>query len=317
MRTLFPAIRPYHFEHIAVGQGHQLYTEQCGNPDGLPVLFIHGGPGGGITQRDRQFFDPERYRIILFDQRGAGQSLPHAALTDNTTDHLIADIETIRRHLGIRQWVLFGGSWGSTLALAYAQQHPATVLAMILRGIFLCRREDIQWFYQHGASRIFAEHWQDFLAPIPVSEQRDLLGAYYRRLTGDNELERMAAAKAWSIWEGRCAALKHNADIVSRLADPHTALAMARIEAHYFFHQAFLTERPLLDHCQPLADIPGYIVHGRYDMVCPVDQAIALHRTWPLAQLAIVNDAGHAASEPGIVDALLHATERVADSFYR
>lgn len=317
MRCLFPAIRPYARERLVVGDGHQLYLEQCGNPDGLPVLFIHGGPGAGITQRDRQFFDPERYRVILFDQRGAGQSQPHASLAANTTDHLIADIEQIRHQLGISQWVLFGGSWGSTLALAYAQTHPAAVIAMVLRGIFLCRDEDIAWFYQCGASRIFAEHWRDFLAPIPLAEQHDLLSAYYRRLTASNELERMAAAKAWSIWEGRCAALKHNPEIVGRLADPHLALAMARIEAHYFYHRAFLDQRPLLHHCQQLADIPGYIVHGRYDMVCPVDQAIALQQAWPVAQLAIVNDAGHASSEPGIVDALIHATERIADRFYR
>ncbi len=312
MRSLYPEIKPYAQHRLAVDPPHELYIEECGNPDGLPVLVVHGGPGGGCEEYYRRFFDAERFRIILFDQRGAGRSTPLAELGGNTTGQLVDDIERIRGLLGIRQWLLFGGSWGSTLALVYAQAHPARVLGLVLRGIFLCRPEDIQWFYQQGASRIFPDYWQEFLAPIPVAERDDLVGAYYRRLTSSNELEQIQAAKAWSVWEGRCATLHPNPRVVEHFGHPHVAIALARIECHYFMNQAFLEPGQILRDAGRLAGIPGVIVHGRYDMVCPLDNALALSERWPDAELRIIRDAGHSASEPAIVDALIHGVEEVA-----
>jgi proline iminopeptidase len=308
----FPDIRPYKTQFIAVTAPHQLYVEESGNPDGIPVLFIHGGPGGGTAVTDRCFFDPEKYRIILFDQRGAGRSTPHALLDNNNTAALIDDIETIRAALDIERWVVFGGSWGSTLGLLYAQQYPQLILGLILRGIFLCRDEDINWFYQDGAGRIFPEYWQQYSQVIPESERGDMVAAFYRRLTGDNDFERMAAAKAWSIWEGRCATLSSNNEVVERFANPHMAIAMARIEAHYFINKAFIAPNQIIDNAHLLKDIPGTIVHGRYDMVCPVNQAIALSEAWPSAKLHIIGDAGHSSSERGTTDALVRATNRLA-----
>ena len=308
----FPDIRPYKTQFIAVTAPHQLYVEESGNPDGIPVLFIHGGPGGGTAVTDRCFFDPEKYRIILFDQRGAGRSTPHALLDNNNTAALIEDIETIRAALDIQRWVVFGGSWGSTLGLLYAQQYPQLILGLILRGIFLCRDEDINWFYQDGAGRIFPEYWQQYSQVIPESERGDMVAAFYRRLTGDNDFERMAAAKAWSIWEGRCATLSSNNEVVERFANPHMAIAMARIEAHYFINKAFIAPNQIIDNAHLLKDIPGTIVHGRYDMVCPVNQAIALSEAWPSAKLHIIGDAGHSSSERGTTDALVRATNRLA-----
>ena len=308
----FPDIRPYKTQFIAVTAPHQLYIEESGNPDGIAVLFVHGGPGGGTTVTDRCFFDPEKYRIILFDQRGSGRSTPHALLDDNHTSALIEDIEIIRTALKIERWVVFGGSWGSTLGLLYAQQHTERVLGLILRGIFLCRDEDINWFYQDGAGRIFPEYWQQYSQVIPQEERGDMVAAFYRRLTGENELERMAAAKAWSIWEGRCATLHNNNDVVERFANPHMAMAMARIEAHYFINKAFLAPNQIIDNADKLKDIPGTIVHGRYDMVCPVNQAVALSEAWPSAKLEIIPDAGHSSGERGITDALVRATSRLA-----
>ena len=276
MRKAFPAIRPYSTQTIAVTEPHQLYIEESGNPEGIPVLFVHGGPGGGTRQTDRCFFDPDKYRIILFDQRGSGQSKPHASLQDNNTEALIADIEVIRTTLGIERWVIFGGSWGSTLGLVYAQTYPGLVLGLILRGIFLCRDEDIQWFYQYGASQVFPDYWQQYMQVIPEAERGDMLRAYYARLTGDNEIERMAAAKAWSVWEGRCATLHANDALVDHFANPHMAMAMARIEAHFFVNKAFLEPNQIINNAHRLKDIPGTIVHGRYDMVCPVNQAFEL-----------------------------------------
>lgn len=309
MRTFYPRIKPYATHELAAGDIHVLYIEESGNPSGVPVLFVHGGPGGGCTENDRRFFDPEKYRIILFDQRGSGRSTPHAELTANDTNHLVGDIEKIRKFLIVEQWVLFGGSWGSTLSLIYAQRYPENVRGMILRGIFLCRQEDIQWFYQDGASQIFPDYWQDFLAPIPWAERGDLLTAYYQRLVGDNELVRMAAAKAWSVWEGRCASLNPNPDLVGHLGSPHTALAMARIEAHYFMNNSFLEDNEILAGMEVLKNISGVIVHGRYDMVCPVKQAFELHDAWDGAVLNIIRDAGHASSEPGTLAALVQATD--------
>ena len=312
MRKAFPAIRPYSTQSIAVTEPHQLYIEESGNPEGIPVLFVHGGPGGGTRQTDRCFFDPDKYRIILFDQRGSGQSKPHASLEDNNTAALVADIDVIRTTLGIERWVIFGGSWGSTLGLIYAQTYPGLVLGLILRGIFLCRDEDIQWFYQYGASQVFPDYWQQYMQIIPEAERGDMLQAYYARLTGDNEIERMAAAKAWSVWEGRCATLHANDALVDHFANPHMAMAMARIEAHFFINKAFLEPNQIINNAHRLKDIPGTIVHGRYDMVCPVNQAFDLSHAWPEAKLKIIADAGHSSSEPGTTDALLCATEQLA-----
>ena len=313
MPELYPDIDPFRTHRLAVEPPHELYLEECGSADGIPVLFLHGGPGSGCEPYHRRFFDPARYRIILFDQRGCGRSTPYAELQGNTTGALVADIEAIRKHLGIGRWLVFGGSWGSTLALAYGQAHPQQVIGLILRGIFLCREREIQWFYQGGAGRIFPDYWQDFLAPIPEAERGDLVAAYHRRLTGDNELARLAAAKAWSIWEGRSASLLPNESIVSHLGSPHTALSMARIECHYFVNRAFLEPDQLLREMPRIAHIPGLIVHGRYDLICPLENAWELHRTWPGSELKIIPDAGHAASEPGIRAALVEASDRFAE----
>ncbi len=313
MRILYPEIGHNHEYYLEVGQGHTLYVEESGNPNGIPVLFVHGGPGGGCGPVHRRYFNPERYRIILFDQRGCGRSTPHATLDDNTTSNLVADMERIREFLSIEQWLLFGGSWGSTLSLVYAETHPERTLGLILRGIFLCRDQDIQWFYQQGASALFPDYWQDYLALIPTEEHGDLLGAYYQRLTSNNELAQMQAAKAWSIWEGRCSTLTPNPSVVDHFGDPHFALAMARIEAHYFIHKAFLEPDQILRDADQLTDIPITIVHGRYDMVCPLEQAWALQQAAPHAELHIVREAGHSALEPGIIDNLVHATDRFAE----
>jgi proline iminopeptidase len=291
---------------------HTLYVEECGNPKGIPAVFLHGGPGAGCEAGHRRFFDPALYRIVLFDQRGSGRSVPHADLRDNTTWDLVADCERIRTKLGIERWLVFGGSWGSTLALAYAQTHPERVLALVLRGVFLCREAEIRWFYQEGANWVFPDWWEDFLAPIPEAERGDLLHAYHRRLTGADELARMAAAKAWSIWEGRTATLLANPDVQAHFADPHVALSLARIECHYFVHQAFLKPDQLLHDAHRLAGIPGVIVQGRYDIICPLRSAWDLHGAWPTADLQIIPDAGHAAFEPGIRAALVAATDRFA-----
>ncbi len=312
MEVLFPDIRPYVTHSLAVDAPHMLHIEECGIPEGLPVVFVHGGPGSGCEDYHRRFFDPEVYRIILFDQRGAGRSTPHAELGGNTSQALVADMEAIREHLGIEQWVLFGGSWGSTLALLYAETHPERVLGLILRGIFLCRKREIDWFYQEGASRIFADAWQEFLRPIPQVERHDMVSAYYKRLTGDDELARLAAAKAWSIWEGRTATLKQSKTVLDHFGSTHTALSLARIECHYFINNSFLEDNQLLRDAHKLKDIPGVIVQGRYDVVCPMESAWELHKAWPEAEFTIVADAGHAASEPGIVHALVKATRSMS-----
>lgn len=312
MRTHYPAIAPYESHEIPVSEQHTLYVEECGNRDGLPVLFVHGGPGAGCSPSDRSFFNPELYRIILFDQRGSGRSLPHASLEQNTTQDLIADIELIREQLKVEQWMMFGGSWGSTLSLLYAQNHPARVSAMVLRGIFLCRKEDIDWFYQLGASAIFPDHWADFVAPIEAADRNNMLSAYHKHLTSEDELDRIRAARAWSIWEARCATLHPNNHIVERLGSAHVAMAMARIEAHYFINNCFVTDNQILDNVEALADIPAIAVHGRYDVVCPVKQAFDLQSAWPELKLEIIRDSGHASSEPGTVDALVKATDEMA-----
>jgi len=305
---LFPAIQPGQTFHLRVSPEHELYVEECGNKEGVPIVFLHGGPGGSCEPAHRRYFDPERYRIILFDQRGCGKSHPHASLQNNTTQDLIEDLEKIRHHLAIEKWVVFGGSWGSTLGLAYAESHPERVLGLILRGIFLCRQQDIDWFYQGGAARLFPDAWADFVAPIPEDERAHLVQAYYRRLTSDNEIERMAAAKAWSVWEGSTATLQTNNSVMCYFSDPHIALSIARIESHYFINNSFMRENQLLEDAHKLKDIPGFIVHGRYDVICPIDQAFALHEQWPNAQLKVISNAGHAVSESGISKALVDST---------
>ena len=312
MRQLFNAIEPYASHTLPVSDVHRLHVEECGRPDGLPVVFVHGGPGAGCEPWHRQFFDPDVYRIILFDQRGCGRSVPHAELTGNNTGALVADMEAIRNLLGIERWVVFGGSWGSTLGLVYAETHPERVLGLILRGIFLCRPRDIHWFYQEGASYLLPERWEEYVAPVPEEERTDLVGAYYRRLTGSDEISRMAAAKAWSLWEAHASNLLPKPAVVNHFGNPHTALSLARIECHYFMHDSFLEPDQILKHAGRLAGIPGVIVHGRYDVVCPAEQAWALHRAWPEAHLHMIADAGHSALEPGIVDALVTATVEMA-----
>jgi len=311
MLNLYPDIKPYATHRLAVDAPHELYFEESGNPEGMPVLFVHGGPGAGCEDYHRRFFDAERFRIILMDQRGAGRSTPLAELEGNSTDKLVQDMEAVRMFLGVDRWLLFGGSWGSTLSLVYAQAHTERVLGLVLRGIFLCRPRDIAWFYQDGASRVFPDYWQEFEAQIPESEREDMVSAYYRRLTSKNELEQIQAAKAWSIWEGRCATLHPNPRVVEHFGHPHVAIALARIECHYFMNSSFLEHDQIIRDACKLRDIPGIIVHGRYDMVCPLDNALALSKAWPEADLRIIRDAGHSASEPAIVDALIRGVDEV------
>ena len=313
MRPLFPEILPYNDFYIKVDDMHELYVEECGNPDGIPAIFVHGGPGAGCEPWHRQFFDPEVYRIVLFDQRGAGRSRPHASLENNTTAHLVADMEQIREHLAIKKWLVFGGSWGSTLALVYAQSHSQRVSGLILRGIFLCRPKEIRWFYQEGANRIFPDYWEAFIEHIPENERDDLVKAHHKRLVGDDEVARMACAKAWSTWEGRTSNLHQKKSVVDFFGSAHTALSLARIEAHYFVNNSFLEQNQILKNTGSLKDIPGVIVHGRYDIVCPIESAWELHQAWPDSKLDIIGDAGHSASEPGIVNALIRATDEAAE----
>jgi proline iminopeptidase len=315
MNRLYPPVEPFRTHSVSVSQGYHLYVEECGRPDGLPVVFVHGGPGAGCEPYHRQFFNPDIYRIILFDQRGCGRSLPHAGLVGNTTQALVSDMETIRVMLGIDRWIVFGGSWGSTLGLVYAETHTSCVLGLILRGIFLCRPRDIDWFYQDGASCLLPDYWQEYLQPIPVGERDHLVEAYYRRLTGDDELARMAAAKAWSSWEGCASTLLPRASVIGHFNNPYTALSLARIECHYFMHDSFLEPDQILRDAGRLHGIPGVIVHGRYDVVCPVEQAWLLHEAWPQSRLQIIPDAGHSATEEGIVDALVTATGQFALRF--
>jgi proline iminopeptidase len=306
--SLYPAIEPYQTGDLRVSPLHQLYFEQCGNPRGVPVLFVHGGPGGGCEPMQRRFFDPHAYRIVLFDQRGAGRSQPLAELTENTTPHLIADIERLREHLRIDRWLVFGGSWGSTLSLAYAETHPDRVTGLILRGIFLCRPSEIQWFYQSGAHHIFPDLWEQYLAPIPEAERHDLVRAYYRRLTSDDWELQLAAAKAWSTWEAGTSKLLISQELRDRFEQPDFALAFARIECHYFVHDSFLKPDQLLRDIDQIRHIPGVIIQGRYDVVCPARSAWDLHRAWPEAEFHVVPDAGHSATEPGIAAKLIEAT---------
>lgn len=313
MRTLYPPIEPYKTHTLAVTPPHRLYIEEVGNSQGKPVVFLHGGPGGGITPIYRQFFDPQRWRIILFDQRGCGKSTPHAELDGNTTWDLVSDIEAIRTYLGIDQWVVFGGSWGSTLALAYAQTHPDHCSGLILRGIFTLRQPEIHWFYQDGANYLYPDAWEYFLEPIPNSERDNLVMAYYRRLTSDDPTTQLAAARAWAIWEASTSKLSQDPGMMERFGADAFALAFARIECHYFVNGGFFDQDDqLLRQVNRIRHIPGVIVQGRYDVVCPPITAWELHRAWPEAEFYLIQEAGHSALEPGIVDALVAATDRFA-----
>ncbi len=313
--ALYPPIRPFHSGYLRVSALHEIYYEQSGNPKGRPAVFLHGGPGGGTDPSMRQFFDPRRYHIVLFDQRGCGSSRPHDELRENTTWDLVSDIETLRTHLELAQWLVFGGSWGSTLALAYAQRHPERVSALVLRGIFLLRRSELEWFYQdaRGAASIFPDFWEEYVAPIPVSERGEMMQAYYRRLTSPDPAVRAAAARTWARWEGATSFLRTNSRYVAKFDRPEYAAAFARIEAHYFVHGGFLdSDDQLLRDIGRMRHIPGVIVQGRYDVVCPARSAWDLHRAWPEADLQLVPDAGHSAFEPGITRALVAATDRFA-----
>ena len=314
MTTLFSPIEPYNHGWLSVGDGHEIYYEESGNPSGKPCLFIHGGPGGGTSPAARQFFDPEKYRIVLFDQRGCGQSKPHASIEANTTWHLIDDIELIRETLDIDRWLVFGGSWGSTLSLAYAQRHPERVSELVLRGIFLLRSQELQWFYQHGASELYPDAWQHYLAPIPESERHDLISAFHSRLTSEDSEVRLSAARAWSVWEASTSFLIQNEDFMAQLDEPEAALAMARIECHYFVNGGFFeSPNQLLEAIDKIRHIPCVIVQGRYDVVCPPTTAWDLHRAWPEADFKLIANAGHSAFDPANAVALIEATNRFAD----
>jgi proline iminopeptidase len=315
MLVHYPDIKPYSRHRVIVGDVHELYVEECGSPEGIPVVVVHGGPGVTGVLNSRSLFDPSKYRIILFDQRGCGRSTPYAELVDNNTANLVNDIEQIRLFLGIEQWVVAGGSWGATLALLYAQQYKERVMTLLLRSVFLSRQTDLDWLYQSGASRIFPDYWEDFVRPIAPDQRENCLQAYYQLIHSENDLTRMSAAKSWALWEARCATLRPNIKTVERYSEPHRAVALALLQTHYFVNNGFIAENQILDNAKQLAGIPGIIVHGRYDMVSPLEASVSLHNLWPESQLNIVRDAGHAASEPTIVDALIRATRDISRRF--
>jgi proline iminopeptidase len=312
LRDYYPPIEPYASGLLDVGDGHQIHYERIGTPGATPAVFLHGGPGGGIDPDHRRFFDPARYDVLLFDQRGCGKSTPHASLDANTTWHLVADIERLRSMAGVDTWLVFGGSWGSTLALAYAETHPQRVSALILRGIYTVTKAEIDWYYRFGVSEIFPDAWARFLAPIPADEHGDLVTAYRKRLTSDDPATRQTAARAWSTWEAETITLLPQPKTVDHFAEDRFALAFARLENHYFHHNCWLEPDQLIRDAHRLHGIPGEIIHGRYDMPCPLRTALRLHDAWPDATLHIVEGAGHAGSEPGIKDRLIRATDRFA-----
>ena len=309
-QDLFPPIEPYATGMIDLDGRHRMYWEQSGNPRGMPVLFLHGGPGAGATPTHRRFFDPQHYRIIVFDQRGACRSTPLGSVIDNTIAHLVADMERLRRHLGVERWAVFGGSWGSTLAIAYAEEHPARCAGLVLRGIFLCRSAEVEWFL-YGMRSVFPEAWRAFAGFLPDSERNDLLAGYYRRLTDPDPAVHMPAARAWSTYEGACSTLLPSPDTVAAFGEDRMALGLARIEAHYFLSQVIPPAEDLVNRIDRIRRVPAFIVQGRYDMVCPIVSADELARAWPEAEYAIVPDAGHSAMEPGIRARLVAATEKL------
>jgi proline iminopeptidase len=311
MFDLFPESQPFKTHRLKVSDIHELNIEEYGNPKGRPALFLHGGPGSGVSRKHHRFFDPKHYRIILFDQRGCGKSTPFASLEQNTTWDLVSDIEKIRNHLNVDSWLVFGGSWGSTLALAYAETNPTSVKALVLRGIFLCRPEEIKWFYQSGADFIYPDLWEDYVNVIPPEERDDMIKAYYKRLTSNDEAIRVSTAKAWSTWEGSTIKLIPDPATIEAFGSPHMSVSIARIECHYFINDCFFTkEDQLVQNVGKIRHIPAVLIHGRYDVVCPVKNAWDLSKAWPEAQLEIIKDAGHAADEPSITDALIRATEK-------
>jgi proline iminopeptidase len=313
MRPLYPALEPYRQGRLQVSGLHSIYFEEVGNPQGQPAVFLHGGPGGGCIPAYRQYFDPDRWRLILFDQRGCGRSLPHAELQENTTWDLVADIEKLRQYLGIDRWLVFGGSWGSTLALAYSQTHPEPCRGLILRGIFLLRQQELHWFYQQGASFLFPDAWEAYQKTIPPQERSNLIQAYYHRLTSPDVQVRQAAARSWSIWEAATSKLLPDPHLISEFAQDQFAEAFARIECHYFVNKGFFrSDAQLLENVDCIRQIPAVIIQGRYDVICPMVSAWDLHQAWPEAEFVIVPDAGHSMTEPGIRSALIDATDRFA-----
>jgi proline iminopeptidase len=309
---MYPPIEPYEAGMLDVGDGHQVYWELCGTPGARPAVLLHGGPGAGLTPDVRRLFDPARYQVLLFDQRGCGRSTPRASLEANTTWHLVDDIERLRAMAGVDRWSVVGGSWGSTLALAYAERHPERVTDLVLRGIFTVRREEIAWYYQEGASWLYPDLWEAFLAPIPADERSDMVAAYRRRLIHDDPVVRLEAARAWSLWEGQTITLLPDKQLRDHFGEDDFALAFARIENHYFVHDAFLESGQLLRDVERVRHIPGVIVQGRYDLATPMRTAWDLHRAWPEADFHVVPDAGHAYDEPGILHHLVEATDRFA-----
>ncbi|WP_017662366.1 prolyl aminopeptidase [Baaleninema simplex] len=311
MRELYPPIEPYNTGTLKVSELHTIYYEECGNPEGKPAVFLHGGPGGGSIPSYRQYFNPEKWRLILFDQRGCGRSQPHAELRENTTWDLVGDIERLRERLGIETWTVFGGSWGSTLALSYAETHPERCAGLILRGIFMLRQKELRWFYQEGASYIFPEAWEDYLKPIPEAERDDLMQAYYKRLTSPNKRVRLKAARAWAIWEGSTSKLFPDPNVKKKFGREGFAEAFARIECHYFVNRGFFkSKEQLLENVDRIRHIPTFIVQGRYDIVCPMQSAWELHKAFPEAEFVVIPDAGHSVSESGILSALVDATDK-------
>jgi proline iminopeptidase len=312
LRTLYPEIEPFETGFMDVGDGHTIYWERVGTKGAKPAVFLHGGPGGGFSQAHRRQFDPALYDVLLFDQRGCGKSTPHAGLEANTTWHLVADIERLREMVGAEKWLVFGGSWGSTLALAYSQTHPEHVSELVVRGIYTLTKAELDWYYQFGVSEMFPDKWERFVAPIPEAERGDLMAAYRKRLTGEDKAARIEAAKAWSLWEGETITLLPQPETSDRFGEDDFALAFARIENHYFVHGGWLDEGQLLRDAHKLRGIPGLIVHGRYDMPCPARYAWQLHKAWPDAEFFLIEGAGHAYSEPGILDRLIYATDKFA-----